>query len=348
MPNRSPYGNLTAVLVVVAFLELAINRLLGRLFVSPGCHTGLGCLLLATGPFLLHLTGALTLVVCTGGIVGHLRRGELFPRGMRLTVAVLSLIFLGLLALSLAFGRIPDRYHTHLETSFGFAVGLLVLSFVGADAVPVQRRVGFLLFALPPLFHVASSVAGRAGWLSQGVVTPERLTAAGEMILLLAAMTAPLLLVPRRLPRTRWGAAVALAAGVSGFFFVAFVGRTDLVQTVALYGVQLELPRPLTWLGALYVLSLFGYVTSVAMLVLSRGAARLVGLGMALVGLAGYQTSSPIALGLSLCGLVALATGTVRGGRSAAKADLPLSIAAWQALLEGIAAALGDARPAAD
>ena len=100
MPNRSPHGNLTATLVVVAFLELVIDRLLGRLFLSPGCLEGVGCLLLRTGPFLLHLTGVLTLVVAGGGIVGNLRRGELFPRGMRLTIAVLS-----------AINAVPSRSH---------------------------------------------------------------------------------------------------------------------------------------------------------------------------------------------------------------------------------------------
>ena len=141
---------------------------------------------------------------------------------------------------------------------------------------------------------------------------------------------------------------MALAAGVSAFFFMAFVGRTDLVQTVALYGVQLELPRALSGAGALYVVALFGYVAAIAVLLLTPGAPRLAGLGVCLVGLAGYQTSSPVALGLSLCGLVALATGATRIGAAASKREVPLSAAQWQALLEDIAGALAGAQRAGE
>ena len=128
MSTRPPFGNLTAALAVVAFLELIINRLLGHLFTMPACRSTLGCLGLSFGPFLLYLTGALALVVLTGGVAGHLLRGELFPRGMRFTIAALSLIFVLLLALSLLSGQAPGRYETHLETSFGFVLAMVTLS----------------------------------------------------------------------------------------------------------------------------------------------------------------------------------------------------------------------------
>lgn len=344
MPNQSPYGNLTAILVVVAFLELVIDRLLGHLFLSPACQTGIGCLLLRGGPFMMHLTGTLAFMVGTAGTFGHLRRVELFPRGMRLTIAALSAIFWLLVALSLLFGRIPERYQIHLETSFGFVVALLALSFVGSSAASARMRAGFGLFALPTLMHVAASVAARGGWLSHGPIGPERLISLGELVLLLAAVTSPLLLLPARLPPTRLGAGLALAAGVSAFFFVAFLGRTDLVQSIALYGVQLELPSALSMLGFLYALALFGYVTTVTVLLLSAGPSRLSGLGICLIGLGGYQASSPVSLGLSLCGLLALATGLVRTGVAASTGsrEMPLSVEAWKGILARIAAAVAD------
>jgi hypothetical protein len=342
MPNQSPYGNLTATLVVVALLELVVDRLLGRLFLSPGCQSGLACLLLRTGPFLLHLTGALALVVGAGGIAGHLKRGELFPRGVRLTVAALSLVFMMLVGVSLVLGRMPERYHIHLETSFGFVVALLMLSFFGARAASARMRIGFALFALPTLLHVAALVAARAGWLRQGWMSPDRLTSIGEVTLLLAATTAPVLLLPSGIPRTRIAAGLALAAGVSAFFFVAFLGRADLVQTVALYSVHLELPRALSLLGALYVTGLFGIVTALGVLLLSPGAARLSGLGICLISIAGYETASPVALALSLCGLVALATGLLRSAGAGAGQDARLSAAAWRSLLGTIAAGIAD------
>jgi hypothetical protein len=342
MPNRSPFGNLTAALVVVAVLDLVIDRLMGRLFVAPGCRTGWGCLWLGTGPFLLHLTGALALIVAAGGIAGHLKRGELFPKGMRLTIAALSMVFLLLLALSLVVGRVPERYHVHLETSYGFVVVLLAMSFVGSKAASTRTRAGFVLFVLPALLHMGALVAARAGWMRNQSVRPEHLTLAGELALLLAALSAPLLLVPRGVPHAFISTGLALAAGVSAFFFVAYLGRTDLVQTVALYSVHLELPRAMSPLGALYVLALFGFVTALVILLLSPGAPRLAGLGMCLIGVGGYQSASPVALAISLCGFLALATGTLRAGHEGASKGARLSDAAWRALLGAIAAGIAE------
>jgi hypothetical protein len=342
MPNRSPFGNLTAALVVVAVIDLVVDRLMGRLFLSPGCRTQLGCLWLRTGPFLLHLTGTLALIVVAGGIAGHLKRGELFPKGMRLTIAALSMVFLLLLSLSLVLGRTPERYHVHLETSYGFVLALLALSFAGSKAASARTRTGFVLFVLPALLHIGALVAARAGWMVHQAFNPELMTSVGELILLLAALAAPLLLVPRGLPHALISTALALAAGVSAFFFVAYLGRTDLVQTVVLYSVHLELPRALSLMGALYVLALFGFISALVMLLLSRGPTRLAGMGMCLIGIGGYQTASPVALAISLCGFLALATGTLRIGYVAGGQGARLPTAAWRALLAAIAAGIAD------
>ena len=344
MPTRLPYGNLTAALAVVALLELVVDRLIGRLFLSPGCQSVLGCLILRSGPFLLYLTGALAVVVTAGGIAGHLVRGELFPRGVRLTIAALSMVFLLLVALSLVFGQMPERYQTHLQTSFGFVVALLTLSLLGPGpgTIPMRARAGLLLFALPPVMHVAALLSTRAGWLRHGWMNPERLTTWGEMTLLLAAATSPLSLLPTGVSRWRVGAGLALAAGLSGFFFVALLGRTDLVQTIALYSVHLELPRAWSVVGAAYVVALFGFVTTLAVLLLSPGVHRLVGLGLALIAIAGYQTASPISLSLSLCGLLALGTGTLRVTGAAVGDAVPPSAASFREWLGTLAAAIAD------
>ena len=59
MPTQSPRGNLTAILLVVALLDLVLERLLGRLFLSPACTGGLGCAWPRIAPFFLYLTGIL-------------------------------------------------------------------------------------------------------------------------------------------------------------------------------------------------------------------------------------------------------------------------------------------------
>ena len=348
MPKHSPYGNLTAVLVVVALLDLLLERLLGRLFMSPGCTGGGGCTWAQLAPFFLYLTGVLAVMVGAGGVAGHLRRGELFPRGVRFTVAGLSLIFWLLVTMSLGFGRMPERYQFMLEASFGFVIALLLLSFVGSGAVSARARFGFLLFALPTLLHVAALLVARR----HGPVSPAGLAALGEVTLLAAAATAPLLLLPRGVPRARLAAGLSMAAGLGAFFAVAYLARPDLLQTIVLYSVQLELPRAATLLGGMYVVALLGFVTAAVVLLLSPGPARLSGLGICLMGSAGYQTSSPVALSLSMCGLVALSTGTLRAGRPGETfvrrgGGGALTESGWRAMLEALSVALGQARHAA-
>src|SRR6185436_14754790 len=125
-----------------------------------------------------------------------LMRGELLPRGVRITITALGLVFVMLVGLTLTFGQMPERFGTHLvDTSFGFVLVLLAMAFVGAR-VPARARVGLSLLAVATLLAVGATVANRAGWLRHGSLTPARLTAAGEVMLLIGAAAAPLLLVP--------------------------------------------------------------------------------------------------------------------------------------------------------
>ena len=342
MATRPPHGNLTAALVVVAALELVVNRLLGHLFATPSCHSIGSCLALRSGPFLLYLTGVLALVVVGGGIVGHLLRGELFPRGMRITIGALSMVFLILLAASLLAGQAPARYETHLQTSFGFVTGMVALAFLTSREAGPRARVGLALFVTPPLLHVASFVASRAGWWHTRWPSPDNLSLAGEIALLLAAISSPALLLPAPRVWGRLAPALALAAGVGTFFFVASMGRPDLIQAIGLYSVHLDLPRASSLLGVGYTLALFAYTVTLVSLLLTPGPSRLSGLGLALLGLGGYQTASPVELSLTLGGIVVLATGL---SRSAAGPRAPASLSpdGWRALLESIAARISSA-----
>lgn len=338
---RPPLGNVTAVLVVVALAELILNRLIGRLFLShAGCQKLLPCLVARSGPFFLYLAGLLAIGLLVVSIVRHLARGELFPRGVRFTVAALSFVFCLLVASALFMGRMPDRYDTHLETSFGFVVALLLMSVAG-QALPWRTKLGVVMLGLPALAHVAAAVSDRAGWLTTGPVTPARLSIAGEAMLLLACAVSPVVLLPERPSRARLGAALAFAAGVSGFFFVALLGRTDLLQTAALYTVHVELPHALTWAGLAYVLALFGFTTSAALLLSGTGGTRLAGYGLALLALGGYQTSSPVELAEGLVGLLALSSGLLRASQSAVRSGAqPGKGVGARSLPEAIGAAL--------
>jgi len=78
--------NLTAALVLVAAMELVVNRLANRLFLPRSLVTGAsaGATVLAravsdSGPFLFHLTGVLAVLIFAMALGGLLRRRELFP-----------------------------------------------------------------------------------------------------------------------------------------------------------------------------------------------------------------------------------------------------------------------------
>ena len=214
MATRPPHGNLTAALVAVASAELVVNRLLGHLFTTPSCHSVLGCVALRMGPFLLYLTGVLAVIVIGGGVAGHLVRGELFPRGMRITIGALSTVFLALLAASLVAGQAPARYETHILTSFGFVAAMVALAFLVSPSAGARGRIGLVLFALPPLLHVTSFIASRALWWHAGWPSADALAVAGEVALLFAALGAPFFLLPTPVSWSRLAPALAMAAGV--------------------------------------------------------------------------------------------------------------------------------------
>jgi hypothetical protein len=340
--HRPPVGNLTALLVLVALLELVLHRFVGRLFLAQaGCHSVLGCLLARSGPFLSYLGGLLSLVLLIGGVAGRLGRGELFPRGVRFTVAGLTLFFAGVLLSALIYGSVPPRFQNYPETSFGFVLALLALSFAGSSA-GARPRAGLAMFAIAEMLNVAATVADRMGWLGRAPVSPERMVAIGEWLILAGAASAPLLFVPGGASRTRWRAALALGGGVTAFFIAALIGRRELVQAAALFTLHLEIPPALSPGGIAYAVALLGFVTALVMLLTGSGALRLAGFGLALIGLAGYRTSSPDQLALALTGFLALATGLLRsqpgGGRTV--------IDPWRTFLDATAEAVSEPRDA--
>src|SRR3954465_13673340 len=95
---RARAGNLTAALLVVALLQLWLNRLAGRLFfpratLSLGGGSRAGSFLAASGPFLFHPPALLALMVPVAPFAGRRGRRELYPRGMRLPVGVMAIVF---------------------------------------------------------------------------------------------------------------------------------------------------------------------------------------------------------------------------------------------------------------
>jgi len=211
MSTRASAGNLTAALVLVAAMELLVNRLANRLFLprSLVSSAGAGATMFArlvsdSGPFLFHLTGILALLILGMALAGLLRRRELFPEPIvvRLIITAIGVAFWVMAALAILIGRVPRGFVLPLETGFGLLALLIAGAFLSSSA-PRRTKVGVLLFALPAVLYVASAVMDRFGW------TESRRTMGGfapwaEASLIVAAASAPFTFAGTNNERWRW------------------------------------------------------------------------------------------------------------------------------------------------
>ena len=336
-------GNLTAALVVVGLLELALNRLGGRLFfpratLSLGGGSRTSSIVGAAGPFLFQLTAVLSLLVLVAAFVGLLRRGEVYPRAMRFSVAFIALVFVIFDAQGLLRGQLPPRLFVYLETSYGFLALLTAVAVISARAPP-RVKVGLALFTLPGALHAAAILGAGLG-RGQGIASG--LAGAGEAALIAASVGAPLLL-PLPAPRDRhWWLPLALAAAGTVLFVTFLLVRFDLVQASALYGLRMELPPPRSVAGFAYLVAFFAWALALVQLFLEKGGMRLAAYGLALLALGGYDAGSPVELSLSLLGLLALTVGELRAARAGDPGRPRISAADWRAFVGRLATATGD------
>jgi hypothetical protein len=343
---RARSGNLTAGLVVIATLELVLNRLANRLFLpqSSGSGDSFGAkgaaLVAASGPLLFHLTGVLALIVLLGAVGGLLRRGELFPRGMRVAVGLIWLFFCALAALSLVAGGIPAWLFMHARISFAF---LFLFVAAGALAGPTRRRVrlGVGLFALPGVLTVAAIFVDRTS-VGAGSEAAALLARARDVAALASGLGAPFLLPPRPAAERPWRRPLAVALGATFAFTLLFVRRFDLLQAALLYGVRMELPPATSAFGVAAIAAFFCWTFATLQLLVDRGGMRLAGYGLLLLAAAGTQPASPVELSLGLVGLLALAVGEERAAPYGEPSRARVDGAAWRAYVGRLATAAGD------
>ncbi len=346
MENAKPparAGNLTAALVVVALLELALNRLGGRLFfpratLSLGGGSRASGALAAAGPFLFQLTAVLSLLVLVAAFAGLLRRGEIYPRATRFSVAFIALVFVIFDAQALLRGQLPPRLFVYLETSYGFLALLTAIAVLSTRA-PARVKVGIALFALPGALHAAAILGAGLG---HGDGAAAAFAAAGEAALVVAALSAPLLLPLPAIRDRRWPLPLGVATGATVLFACVLWLRFDLAQASALYGLRMELPPPRSVAGLAYVVAFFAWWLAVTQLFLEKGGMRLAAYGLGLLALGGYDAGSPVELSLSLLGLLALAVGEVRAVQAGEPGRPRIAVADWRAFVGRLATAAGD------
>jgi hypothetical protein len=340
---RARAGNLTAALLVVALLELWLNRLAGRLFfpratLSLGGGSRATSFLAAAGPFLFQLTAVLGLIVLVASFAGLLRRGELYRRGMRFSVGVMAAVFAVFSAQALFRGQLVPRYFLYLETSFGFLSLLTAIAFACSRTLP-RVRVGVVLLSLPGLFHAAAILGLGRG---QGSDSATLIAGVGEAALIAAGIGAPFLLPPRPRRERHWRLPVIVATSLSALFVVGLSTRFDLIQASVLYGLRMELPPLGSIPGVAYVLALFGWSYATVELLADKAGMRLCGYGLGLLALGGYDAGSPLELTLSLLGLVAVSVGELRAAPYADRDRPRVTSADWRAFIGRLATALGD------
>jgi hypothetical protein len=339
-------GNLTATLVVVAAGELLVSRLIDRLFLtSLGPHIGRhpiwwARLCLGTGPFLTNLCGVLALGLFAGAVVGLIRRGELFPRALRITTGFISLFLIALSFQGLLAGHLSERTFAHLQISSGFLSLLIAIAVLGS-AASRGAKTGFVLLVLPGLLQAASVFGESTTLLRARALSPPALMRAGEVALLLVGLVLPSLVrvKPRPLVVRPW--TVGVASLCVAAYVVLSALRYDLVSTLALHGLHVELPEFVSFLGVVSVLSLAGFVWAVLQLWADKGPARLMAYGAVLVAIAGYQVVSPVEMSVGLVGQLAFAVGLARR----AQAELPLLTLGgprWRDFVAELASSAGD------
>jgi hypothetical protein len=311
MTTARPF-NLTATLSVVAVADLVLHRLLDRLFL-PQHPTGLARVLGEAGRFAFHLGGVLGLILVVLTLVTGLRHGDLFPRSMRFAVSSVALFFVVAVLVALLALPIPEGFMVHLiKTSHAFLAWFIILALWRTPGL-VRAKAGVTLFAVPAILHAVALFCERVGW---GHNFPAELARAAEICALAAGALSPLLLAGE--PASGRRAVVGAVVGVLtlSVLLVGLVARFDLVQMLALYGFRLDLPQLATPGAVTYVAmviaSFVGLSMSIVWTLSEPGGSRLVGWGLILLGAAGYQTLAPNQVLFATCGLLALATGTVR------------------------------------
>lgn len=334
------------VLVVVAVLEVAINRVAVPMLrpvgaAPPTWHTVLDY----AGLFLFYFAGALAAAVLIARGIGQLRA----PQDRRDAIAHAAVIATAALAAIPLVVVVPSGVTLALELAFAVAVLALVVSAYGRGR-DLGAQLALPLLALPLLLHVVAAIGGELVWPARTFDGPgPALARAGLACLCLAALVTPYGFAPR--PFTR---AVTRPIPVLVAMIVAAVGA---VLTRTWYPVAAEIaglavgvdvaqgaPDPRL---ALYLLAIATFAWTLASNALAASPARRqIGAGLALIVLGGYAFKWPHHYLLPLLGIALIADAT-RRVRDEELDALPLvaeappvSDAAWSTYTAALATAL--------
>jgi hypothetical protein len=334
------------ILLLVAFLEVAINRVAVPMLepfkgTPPAWHTVLDY----AGLFLFYFTGTLAAILVGVRVVAAITDR---PEGRVVAAHVALAVATALAAVPLVVAA-PAELSLPLEIAFGVAVVALVASAIG-HGHDVGAQLGAITLAVPLLIHTVAVLGAKLWWpdeLFGG--SGARLARVGVLALCLAALVSPYVFAPRPFARavTRPGPvvfAMAIAA------FGAIMART--YYPVVAKGASLAIGVDLKQTAAdprlaLYLLAIATLAWTLASCAFAQSPARRqIGAGIALVILGGYGFRWPNHYLLPLLG-IALVADAVRRVRDEELAGLPITsetppIAdpAWSAYVGSVKAGL--------
>jgi hypothetical protein len=322
------------VLLVVAFLEVVINRVmigsrtepgLAAGWIEPGVdppswYTALSYL----GLFAFYFSGTLAAIMVAARCFAHLRQ----LRDWRDALAHLVLAVAAVIAAVPLLVAATPVFSAPLEVAFAAAVLTLVASGIHRDH-DVGAQLGLVVVSVPLAVHTLNALGARYLWPEGVFDTPGIAVArAGVVSLCVAALLSPYLFAPRPFARavTR-PFPVILAMGIAGAG--AVVARTwyPTVAKAATLAIGVEVNRgqadPRL---ALYLLSIATLTWTLAACALAASEARrTIGAGIALILLGGYAFRWPSHYLLPLLGLALVADAT-RRVREQELSALPISI----------------------
>jgi hypothetical protein len=285
--------NVTALLAVLALVDVVLARAVGRLMLpnaawSPATNGALA----TAGRLTTNFAGALAFFVFATVLVRALTRSALFPRPLRLSLLVVAVVFMD------------------ARTAQAFLSGFACVIAWRAPA-PGRTKTVVTLFAAPVALGTLALFCDRIGW-SPGHVEPIDLLRGGELFALVAAAASPALVIRDRERPPAAGLVAPMVALLAATAVVAAVVlKPALVGAVALHAFRLEVPPPSSPLAllqlALVVVATLGVILAVLLGLAGSPPARLVAYGLVLIVAGGYQPANATQILLSVTGLFALA-----------------------------------------
>ena len=308
---RSELGVPAQILLVVATLEVAVNRiavpLLAPVGAAPAWYVGL----YYGGLFLLYFTTTLAALLLVSRVLATLRLRLPWREWLaeRWLFAATVLAVVPLVAVP------PDPVVLALQLAFGIAVITLVAASLG-DERDLGLMVGIGLVAAPLVLHAINAIGSQFVWSEGPLGAPSTtLARTGVMALAVVALISPYVFAPRPFSRAvARPVPVLVAMTIAAATAIATRANYAAISKTAALAVGVELDqRAADPRLALYLLSIATLVwTLVSCAIAPAPARRVVGAGIAFVVLGGYAFHWPEHYLLPLYGLALLQRASKR------------------------------------